>query len=381
MPKRRNQRKAPHVIYLDAVLDIPPELWEIIASSLPRKSLAALCLVCRQFCCIISAILYRDLSNPPLNVDQSSHLVETLSSEEALCCPAPSLLMRKLAFRQGHSDSGSKAAIEVLRGIASHPQGSVLRALHWDSMPGLDDLGRILLDQNHLPSLKELVVKCDARHVNNFNFIQSPGLQTLEFHLEFPDLYDEYELGQKMCYKLTEALPMLPSSSPLLHTFRFRITYPYYEDCFPHEAYSEFVATMNDSLLFPALSNLELAVDLRDYDYTAGFDPYGDDLPSTNFQEFLAANPSLSELTLSVPQTKCPVDVPLPLLRLLKGTFEFAAELLAGPAHLEKLDLTFCGPVYSEFPIFRTCAFAKSPLAYPPSRPCRRPGRKTHEIG
>ncbi|KAJ7647794.1 hypothetical protein FB45DRAFT_894472 [Roridomyces roridus] len=365
--KPSGQGKQPEkavVTHVDGALDAPPELWEIIASSLPRKSLAALCLVCRQFCSTISAILYRDLSDPPLNIAQSSHLVETLNNEHTLCCPTTSLSIRKLAFREGYAaNQKSRAAIEALRGLASHPQASVLRALHWDSMPGLDDSGRILLGGNHLPNLTELVVKCDAERVNNFNFIQTRGLQTLQLDLKMEDDYDQYELGRKICYKLTEALQMLPYSSPLLHTFHFRLAYPYYEETFPHEAYSDLIAAMNDSMHFSALTTLELSVDLQnDESFDGEFDPYDDDLPCTDFGKFLVANPTLVDLTLSVAQTTCPKDVPfLPHLRFFKGTFEFAAALLAGPAHVEKLDLTFTGPTYAAFTVFRTVPLPSHP--------------------
>ncbi|KAJ7647795.1 hypothetical protein FB45DRAFT_894473 [Roridomyces roridus] len=352
MSHRRKQRV--DVVYLDAVLDIPPELWEIIAASLPRESLAALCLVCRQFCSIISPILYRDLSNPPLNIVQSSQLLETLSKGQTRCCPTPSLLIRKLAFRESRSaNQNSKVAIEVLRGL---PRGAELRAIHWDSMPGLDDLGRILRDRNHLPNFNELVVKCNGKDVNNFNFIQTRGLQTLELDLRCSifDIYDDYEIGRKICYKLTEALQILPFSSPLLHTFRFRLALPHCEE-FPHEAYSDLVATINESMQFPALKTLELSVNLRDDESFNEFDLYSGNSPSTDFGNFLVANPTLVDLTLSASQTKCPKDVPfLPQLRFFKGTFEFAAALLADPADVEKLDLTFIGSIWADFPILRT---------------------------
>ncbi|KAJ7503073.1 hypothetical protein B0H11DRAFT_1987692 [Mycena galericulata] len=154
----------------DNILDLPPELLAIIASSLPREFLASFCLVSRHFYSILSVLLYSDVLSPPLTASQSSRLIETLRNEQVLTWTAhPATLIRKLGLTgnaYGASEVQTQAAVGVLRKLTSLARGSAVRALHWDMAAGLDELGRILGAPGQFPNLTELIVKSYATNTN-----------------------------------------------------------------------------------------------------------------------------------------------------------------------------------------------------------------------
>ncbi|KAJ7032769.1 hypothetical protein C8F04DRAFT_646078 [Mycena alexandri] len=232
--------------------------------------------------------------------------------------------------------------------------GSVLRVLHWDLPAGLDDLGRIMGVPGRFPNLRELAVSTTGTN-NNFNFIQIGGLEVLKFTLVL-DIYDiSYDAGNKLCYRLAEALQMLPLSSPLLRTLQLKLCICFDEEEFPYPGLTDLVDSIN-LVHLPALTTLDLSVDLPPNMEQFPDGPPDHYLPAVNFSPFLASHPTLLNLTLSASGTKLKEDSSfLPCLRFFNGSFEDAVFICAAQRALETLVLTFIKPEWSfDWPEFCT---------------------------
>jgi hypothetical protein len=97
----------------------------------------------------------------------------------------------------------------------------------------------------------------------------------------------EYEDGDKLCYKLAEALQMLPSSSPLLNTLRLNLDIAYDENEFPYDGFADLVDTIN-LIHLPLLTTLDMSVKIDEEEFGL-VDP---DTPlRPNFSAFLALHP------------------------------------------------------------------------------------------
>ncbi|KAJ6590030.1 hypothetical protein DFH09DRAFT_1307484 [Mycena vulgaris] len=337
-------------------IDIPPELWALIASFSSRQSVARLCSVSHRFYSTFSELLYVNVVDPPLTAVQSAQLIKTLGDAQTLSWkPHPATLIRKLGlkgvcrggFRNKPTADENQASLKALRNL--YPlalddliRGSALRALHWNLEAGIDELGKILAAPGAFPNLKELIVSSKGCN-NNFNFVQIRGLEMLD------DEY--YQIGNKLCYRLAEAMQMLPLSSPLLHTLQMQLIIPESEfHPSPWEGYHDLVHTIN-LIHLPALAILDISVN-QDYS------PDGEDDPDqhiTDLAPFLTSHPNLLDLTLNVPGTKLPEDDAfLPRLRSFKGSFEDAAVICARRPQLRNLALIFVQRDPYNFPEFRT---------------------------
>ncbi|KAJ7747719.1 hypothetical protein B0H16DRAFT_1554315 [Mycena metata] len=216
---------------------------------------------------------------------------------------------------------------------------SVLRVLHWDLAAGLDDLGRIMGVPGRFPNLRELVVSTTGTN-NNFNFIQIRGLEMLRLTLILSVYGRTYEDGNKLCYRLAEALQMLPLSSPLLRTLQLKLTIDFDENEFPYSGFRDLVNAINFVHL-PALTTLDLSFALPpNLDQFPDGPP--DYLPAADFSPFLASHPTLLDLTLCASGTKLKEDSSfLPSLRSFNGSFEDAVFICAAQRELETLVLVF----------------------------------------
>ncbi|KAJ6521333.1 hypothetical protein B0H19DRAFT_1204009 [Mycena capillaripes] len=330
--------------------ELPPELWAIIATFASRQSLARLCSASHEFYSNFSLCSTATSSIPPLPPLNRRLSIQRLGLTGA---------SRGLDTIKAQSKAATDALRNMYRLIpgAESTSGAVLRAISWDLAAGLDELGAILGAPGHYPNLKELVVSTSGTN-NNFNFIQIRGLEVLGFTLTL-DLYDpSYEAGDKLCYKLAEAIQMLPSSSPLLHTLRLKLDISYTEYEFPHAGHSDLIASIN-LIHLPVLKTLELSVTV-DPDMGVGVTDL-DFLPSANFRPFLASHTTLTDLTLSARGTELTKDISfLPQLHSFHGSFEDSALLCDSQRQLDKLVITFVHPLFSDdfFPAFRIVPLA-----------------------
>ncbi|KAJ7753140.1 hypothetical protein B0H14DRAFT_421564 [Mycena olivaceomarginata] len=268
IPSNHDNKPIPNVSY--DVSAVPPELWGTIATFASRQSLARLSAASHEFYYKLSPLLYGNIVEPPLTAAQSSALIETLGKART---PSgrPHLAEQVQHLKLTPTGTGrtpeaiksrDKPASDVLRNMyrlipgAESRSGSVLRVLHWNLAAGLDELGTILGAPGHFPNLKELFVSTTGTN-NNFNFIQIRGLEVLGITFSLW-LYDEcYENGNKLCYKLAEAMQMLPSSSPLLHTLRLSLNISFTEDEFPYQGFCDLVDTIN-LVHLPVLATLDI---------------------------------------------------------------------------------------------------------------------------
>ncbi|KAJ6590033.1 hypothetical protein DFH09DRAFT_220963 [Mycena vulgaris] len=347
-------------------IDIPPELWALIASFSSRQSVARLCSVSHRFHSTFSELLYRNVVDPPLTAAQSAQLIKSLGDAQILSWkPHPATLIRQLGLNDGRrggfhnkpTAEENQASLKALRNIyplalGDPIRGSALRVLHWNLDASIDELGKILGTPGKFPNIKELIVSCKGFNTN-FNFVQIRGLELLGLSLDLTShaLDEQYDnIGNKLCYKLAEAMQMLPLASPLLHTLQMQLIIPEMEfEPGPWDGYEDLVGTIN-LIHLPALAILDISVN-QDYSFDGEEDP---DQHITDFAPFLTSHPNLLDLTLSVPGTKLPKDDAfLPRLRSFKGSYEDAAVICARRPHLKNLALRFVQQEFYTFE-FRT---------------------------
>ncbi|KAF8150466.1 hypothetical protein K438DRAFT_1865451 [Mycena galopus ATCC 62051] len=332
---------------------VPVELWMIIAGFSSRPSLASLCSVSRHFSSLFRSLLYANTVNPSLSPSQTALLLDTLATKKtAGRKPHPALLVRDLGIVDDVGPRRMSNSTKMTQTLKSIHIAQDLRSLYWTLATGVDELGKILGAPGRFPRLCEIMVSCRAADITNFNFLQIPGLEVLGVNIDFTSLTD---LGWdfapfKLCWKLAEALQMLQSSSPLLRTFRFSFKMPFYEDEFPHEAYSNVVAAINGVYL-PALETLDLCMDLNPvefYDYPFPLDF----LPVTDFSPFFTSHPNLLHLNLFNPGTKLTGEDPF-LLRLqsFQGSLQDAVILCARRRQLRNLVITLIQPDFPYYPL------------------------------
>ncbi|KAJ6590063.1 hypothetical protein DFH09DRAFT_1359079 [Mycena vulgaris] len=347
-PKKHN----PELSYYP--IDIPPELWALIASFSSRQSVARLCSVSHRFYSTFSELLYVNVVDPPLTVAQSAQLIKSLGDAQTLSWkPHPATLIRQLGLNDGRrgcfwvepTADENQTSLNALRtmyplALGDHIRGSALRVLHWNLQASIDELGKILGAPGKFPNTKELIVSSKGFN-SNFNFVQIRGLEMLGLSLDLTShaLDEQYDnIGNKLCYKLAEAMQMLPLASPLLHTLHMQLIIPEIEfEPGPWEGYEDLVGTIN-LIHLPALAILDISVN-QDYSLDGEDDPHRH---ITDFAPFLTSHPNLLDLTLDVPGTKLPKDdVFLPRLRSFKGSFEDAAVICARRPQLRNLALIF----------------------------------------
>ncbi|KAJ7276962.1 hypothetical protein C8J57DRAFT_1223666 [Mycena rebaudengoi] len=233
-----------------AIPNVPPELWALIASFSSRWTIAHLCLLSRTFNIIFSPHLYMNLLEPCLTAEQSSLLLRTIRQQPS---PAsifhhPASLIRKLSVTDGGftlkpakfkvQARCSARALDNLRLLPLSGQrgASLLRVLHRGITAGIQELGKILSSPGNFPHLRELVVTSRGNNasvdvLNFYKFIQIPGLEVLGCDIEPARFnYEQHRVAEKMCYNLSEALKMLPFSSPRLRALMLKLSLDYFEE-------------------------------------------------------------------------------------------------------------------------------------------------------
>ncbi|KAJ7234406.1 hypothetical protein C8J57DRAFT_156747 [Mycena rebaudengoi] len=262
--------------------DIPPELWGHIALFCSRQSIAYLSTVSRAFRSLLLPVLYGTIIDPPLDHTQSLRLFYTLvGGSSAKENPHAGLLIRELGVNLKGVLDTTPAALKAQSQVAAsalkrlYPTitpgdtmvGSALRVLHWDTCVGIERLGTILGAPGKFPNLKELMVTSRGTNTN-FNFVQIPGLEALGCTVYLHSLDDEDEddmedyIDSAILFKLAEAIQMLPSSSPLLHTLKLNLVVDH-DDDFPDFAYDDLVEAINETLL-PSLQTLDICIEVHD---------------------------------------------------------------------------------------------------------------------
>ncbi|KAJ7736914.1 hypothetical protein B0H16DRAFT_1695287 [Mycena metata] len=201
----------------------------------------------------------------------------------------------------------------------------------------------------HLPCARgsalpqELVVSTNAMNIN-FNFVQIVGLEVSGLITLVDGDYDDQA---RLCYRLAEALQMLPASSPLLHTLQLNLEIPFCPSQFPTSAFSDLITTIN-LIRAPRLTTLEFSVNFDSHDFE---EPSRRSFPKTYISPFLMSHPNLLHLTLSTPEAKLPTDVSfLPKLRSFKGSLAFEdAVVLFPPTTTQKLVVALIHPKHQNF--------------------------------
>ncbi|KAJ7188815.1 hypothetical protein C8R46DRAFT_30607 [Mycena filopes] len=367
-PSRQKRPNAPPEANYD-VSEVPPELWAHVSTFASRQSIARLCTTSRYFHSLFSPLLYENIIDPPLDHAKSSALITALSGpQRSNSQPHPAARIRQLRLTDAGRFPGRDTielerapVIRLLRNMWAGPQGqqltngSVLRALHWHLAAGLDDLGRILGVPGRFPNLNELVVSTSGTN-NNFNFIQIGGLEILGLTLDLDVDDNDYDYGNKLCYKLAEALQTLPLSSSRLHTLRLEVEIGFAEDDFPFSGFEDLVDAIN-LVHLPQLTTLYLLVEaIPSPDYYLDGPP--DYMPRADLSSFLDSHTALSDVTMKASGTKLKEDSSfLPCLHWFNGSFEDAALICAAPRRLEKLVLNFVNKDWFGYPTFRTVPF------------------------
>ncbi|KAJ7454540.1 hypothetical protein B0H11DRAFT_260176 [Mycena galericulata] len=317
-----------------AIMDVPPELWAVVAKLCDRQALVQLCAVSHTFYVIFSPLLYGTrTTTPPLTGAQAERLIETLGAERT---PHPGPLVRRLAFPSHSSyfrQIDGQTYLAALRRLFDPPRGghpvrpAALCALEWD-LPDeslAEALGSLLRTPGCFPNLKEIIVQCPDS-CTRFDFLSIPNLDSIGVSLTVSD----YEKWRPSCDALSAEFMWLPILSPFLHSLQLKLsmstgrkdtTAP------PWAAYTDLLSSINQ-LRFPALAALELAVDVSVV--SPGLE--------VDFSVILLAHPNLTSLTLSAMGT--PMEfIPLLHLRAFTGTLVYCAAVVSRAPDLESLSI------------------------------------------
>ncbi|KAJ7276952.1 hypothetical protein C8J57DRAFT_1310806 [Mycena rebaudengoi] len=296
--------------------------------------------------------LYTDIFEPCLTTKQSSMLFGTIhQSQPKSHCPA--LLIRKLGVKDdalapvgGALKAQTQLAAEALDNLRflslSDTRGaSLLRVVHWGLAAGIDELGKILRSSTAFPHLRELIVTSKGTN-NNFNFVQIPGLEVLGYILEHSmhdyEFYEYRENIAKLAHKLSEAIQVLPFTSPLLHSLQLKLCLEYYEEAYPDKACSDLVATIN-LLRFSELHSLNLSITCyRERSETC----YHYDVPPADLTHFVAAHPMITNLSFGgcglAPISKTTAES-LTKLHSFMGYFEHCSIISADNSTVQRVRL------------------------------------------
>jgi hypothetical protein len=143
---------------------------------------------------------------------------------------------------------------------------------------------------------------------------------------------------QKNCYKLSEALQMLPFSSPHLHTFQLKIRFEYCREAFPEEAYLDLLATVN-LIRLPHLRSLHLSITCD-----ANDDCFHWDMSPANLSNLLAVHPTIVDLSFDgcglAPITKT-IAQSLTKLQSFTGSFEHSCIISVENSNVQRVVLIF----------------------------------------
>ncbi|KAJ7662174.1 hypothetical protein DFH06DRAFT_1471740 [Mycena polygramma] len=322
------------------ILEVPPEIWGQVAALASRQAIACLCAASHIFYSRISPLLYGVTTYPPLTRTQSTLLIRTIRSVRASVHPIHAIRTVSFSDNPRHC----REALWNLADISSPGQpirGALLRSLEWN-LPETAGL-RILLAPGYFPNLMQISVCATVdKSKTGFDFVRIPGLEKLEFSLEFIVGKDPKPCGRSLA-ALGKALALLPSSSPLLQTLRFGLEinpehyYRAQDDTNMDslwEAYSRLVQTTNE-MRFSALTSVELSVELSSFlgEHSA---------PRTNLVPLLLGNPSLMDIMVNVEEMRIPIDaVYAANFRSFTGSVEQCAAVVSAHAQsLEQLHIT-----------------------------------------
>ncbi|KAJ6515072.1 hypothetical protein C8R47DRAFT_501885 [Mycena vitilis] len=177
-------------------LEVPPEIWGLVATISSRESIVHLCAVSHRFYSIFSPLLYRMTCDPPLTVMQSSLLMTTIRTAVKA---HPALLIRNLSINRyspSYEDNDAPQCRETLNNLvdmsSSSCRGATLRALEWDLSTGIDELGRFLRKPGYFPNLKKIAVRSEGRNIG-FEVLQCPSLEEIECSLILGDSSEAYD--------------------------------------------------------------------------------------------------------------------------------------------------------------------------------------------
>ncbi|KAJ7662152.1 hypothetical protein DFH06DRAFT_366322 [Mycena polygramma] len=329
------------------ILEVPPEIWEQVATLSGRQAIARLCAVSHTFYSRISPLLYGTTNYPPLTSSQSTLLTRTIGKVRASVHPIHAI---KIVSFSGNSKQ-CRDALWNLADISSPGQpirGALLRSLEWN-LPETAGL-RILLAPGYFPNLKRVSVCATVnKSETGFDFVRIPGLDKLEFSLRFITGKKPNPCGRSLA-ALGKALALLPVSSPLLQTLKFGINIQlarYTGDdnammCL-WDAFSKLVKKTNE-MCFSALTSVELSVKPSIF--------FGKQyVPRATFMPLLLGNPSLRDILVDVEDMDMQIRIPLQLnagcpanlrrLRSFTGSVEQCAAVVSahtpGLEHLHML--------------------------------------------
>ncbi|KAJ7211364.1 hypothetical protein GGX14DRAFT_542888 [Mycena pura] len=298
-------------------LDVPSEIWGLVAKFSCRQTILHLCSVSFRFYSIFNPLLYGMTTNPPLSISQSTLLARTLSegqTQVALCGPRPAMLVQSINVLLDWSVSQELAQTwhAALRNLGG--PGSALRRLEWNMSDRLNLLDQVL---EYFSNLKEISVKCDDCENISFNFIQIPNLEKMECSLEFMSYDVDHGWGSSW-NQLSSALKALPSSSPHLNSLKLELKIENDWDSEssrpPWDKYTEVITTINQ-LRFPVLTSLALSFGIAK--------EFCNPAPVAVFSSFLREHPLLSDLTLSGSGMRTDANgAHFPQLRVLTGLVE-----------------------------------------------------------
>ncbi|KAJ7100566.1 hypothetical protein C8R43DRAFT_1048188 [Mycena crocata] len=346
------------------IFEVPAEIWDQVAVSSSRQAIARLCAVSHEFYSIFSPMLYGRTVQPPLPNNKTPLLIRTLRSAHSCAGrPHPALLpvIRNLSISAQWShryvwpslEADAEQYHEALQNLVQVStagqlvRGAALRSLEWDIVAGIDELGTLLRTRpGYFPNLREISATSGGSNMS-FEFIQIPDLEMISCSLMLGENVDiVYEIWGSLWNTLGEALSTLPSSSPLLHTFKLKLgtfalpgraglddwdirTSPDWD------AYIHLIATINQ-IHFPALTTLELSVK-SDFWLRS---------PAADFSAFLFGQPLLSNVALDVDLLRIPTHLAkLPTLRSFTGSVEDCVVICVRAPQLASVSLMHSGHV------------------------------------
>ncbi|KAJ7646453.1 hypothetical protein DFH06DRAFT_1210582 [Mycena polygramma] len=256
-----DRRKTPLVTISHQLLEVPLEVWEQVAVFSGRQAIARLCVTSNAFYSGFAPLLYSITSDPALTVTQSQRLVLTLSQAKSSPRIPPLIgLIKSVSF--AGSDlrlCQCEDALSSLFGLSPSGlsiRGATLRRLTWNFPATYDQALSILLRPGCFPNIKEIsVTSSSVGEEGSFDYLRIPGLEKLECSWTFINQH-----GPRTFSDLAEALELLPSSSPLLHTLKLRLDIDYWYHSSSPDVYDEPIRAINQ-LHFPKLDFLEVFVD------------------------------------------------------------------------------------------------------------------------
>ncbi|KAJ7127953.1 hypothetical protein C8R44DRAFT_873727 [Mycena epipterygia] len=322
------------------ILEVPPELWALIAALTGRQPLARLCAVSQDFYAMFSPFLYSGTSSdPPLTESQSSRLLKILSEVPTSTFKSPVQLIRSLSVPDcwgTKAPQGHGALRKLFEVSARDPaMGSALRTLEWNLATGTNGLGTLLQTPGNFPNLKEVSFKC-AKDTRLFDFINIPNLEKMECSLKLDSNWAQPQQERiKKLHALGEALKLSPSSSPLLQTLGLKLWfYSEWTETPVWDAYVDLISTVN-GLRYSALTSVEISVDAVENHIPSIHPP-----PVADISSFLFGHPSLTNVKLKVVGMAIPTgsdNAYLPRLRSFAGSVAHCAAIAARARELQEL--------------------------------------------